>query len=82
MTKLEDKLIASAKKSEQDTPDTNAGQEKTAASKPASKKKPASPNPKRVSKKPGRKTRATSKHGRAAVKKKQPDLHPERVWPD
>lgn len=76
MTKLEDKLIASVKKPEQDKPKADLEQAKVAVSKsPASAKRTAS-------KKTKQKPKSSLKKKQASVGTNQSILHPQRIWPD
>ncbi len=78
MTKLEDKLIASVKKGEEERkPEGKKPSQGRSDSAKSSKKGSATNSSRRVSKK------AAGNRPKESVKKKPwEDLHPERVWPD
>ena len=80
MTKLEDKLIASVNKNEQDK---TAGDSAPAA--PAATSKPAKPAKKKAAaraQKPRQKKAPARATSHATPAPSQGELHPKRIWPD
>ncbi len=94
MTKLEDKLIASIKKTEQNMPEMETNQANKAqtvvSESPASSKKEASAKTEAKQKpKSSLKKKQARQKPKSSLKKKQASvvtshsiLHPQRIWPD
>jgi len=84
MTKLEDKLIASVNKKEQDkTAGNSAPAASTAA--PAANSKPAKPARKKAAartQKPRQQKAPARATSHATPAPSQGELHPKRIWPD